>query len=64
MVDRKRNIIWYNLPFNSSVKTFLNIISKHFPQQHKYHNLFNKNNIKVSYSCMENMGAILSKHAK
>ena len=26
--------------------------------------LFNKNNIKVSYSCMENMGAIISKHNK
>ena len=26
--------------------------------------LFNMNNIKVSYSCMENMGAIISKHNK
>ena len=37
-------------------------MAKHFPQQHKY--LFNENNIKVNYSCMENMGAIISKHNK
>ena len=40
------------------------LVFKHFPQQHKYHSLFNKNNIKVSYSCMDNMGAIISKHNK
>jgi len=67
--NRKRNIIWYNPPFSSNVKTnigkvFLKLVSKHFPRQHKYHTLFNKNNIKVSYSCMENMGAIISKHNK
>ena len=67
--NRKRNIIWYNPPFNSSVKTnigktFLKLVSKHFPQQHKYHTLFNKNNIKVSYSSMKNMGTIISKHNK
>ena len=45
-------------------KTFLKLVSKHFPQQHKYHTLFNMNNIKVSYSCMENMGAIINKHNK
>ena len=45
-------------------KTFLKLVAKHFPQQHKYHTLFNKNNIKVSYSCMENMGTIISKHNK
>ena len=67
--NRKRNNIWYNPPFCSNVKTnigkvFLKLVSKHFPRQHKYHTLFNKNNIKVSYSCMENMGAIISKHNK
>ena len=54
--NRKRNIIWYNPPFNSRVKTnigktFFKLVAKHFPQQH---------NIKVSYSCMENMGAIIT----
>eukprot|EP00794_Sanderia_malayensis_P008522 gene8522-biopygen6821 len=50
--NRKRNIIWYNPPFSSNVKTnigktFLKLVSKHFPQQHKCHTLFNKNNVKV-----------------
>ena len=40
--NRKRNIIWYNPPFSSNVKTnigktFLKLVSKHFPRQHKYH---------------------------
>jgi len=67
--NRQRNIIWYNPPFSKNVKTnigktFLKLISKHFPNQHKYHSLFNKNNIKVSYSCMDNMKSIINKHNK
>ena len=41
-----------------------NFISKHFPKQHKYHSLFNKNNVKVSCSCMDNMKSIINKHNK
>ena len=33
---------------------FLNLIAKHFPPHHKYRKIFNKNNIKVSYSRMRN----------
>ena len=67
--NRQRNIIWYNPPFNKSVKTnigrtFLKLISRHFPRHHKYHSLFNKNNVKVSYSCMDNMQSIINKHNK
>lgn len=67
--NRQRNIIWYNPPFSKNVKTnvsrtFLKLISKHFPKQHKYHSLFNKNNVKVSYSCMDNMESIINKHNK
>ena len=67
--NRQRNIIWHNPPFSKNVKTnisrtFLNLISKHFPKQHKYHSLFNKNNVKVSYSCMDNMKSIINKHNK
>ena len=45
-------------------RTFLRLVTKHFPKNHKYHSLFNKNNVKVSYSCMENMGSIINKHNK
>ena len=67
--NRQRNIIWYNPPFSNNVqtnigRTFLKLVSKHFPRHHKYHSLFNKNNVKVSYSCMENMGSIINKHNK
>ena len=66
---QQRNIIWYNPLFSNNVqtnisKTFLRLVSKHFPKHHKYHSLFNKNNVKVSYSCMENMGLIIKKHNK
>ena len=57
---RSRNIIWFNPPFSANVRTkigrkFLNLINKHFPKENKLHKIFNKNSIKVSYSCMKNM---------
>ncbi len=65
--NRQQNIIWYNPPFSKSVKTnigktFLKLINKHSNKDHKFHKLFNKNNIKVSYNCTDNMGTIISKH--
>ena len=65
--NRKRKIIWFNPPFNSQVKTnvgrtFLNLIEKHFPTHHKFRKLFNKNNIKFSYSCTKNMKNIILNH--
>ena len=66
---RKRNIIWFNLPHSKNVKTnigktFLQLLSKHFPKDHKMHNIFNKNTVKISYSCMNNIRSILSTHNK
>ena len=57
---RKRKIIWFNPLYSMNVKTnigkkFLNLIGRHFPKDHKYHKLFNRNTIKISYSCMNNM---------
>ena len=57
---RGRNIIWFNPPFSSNVKTnveklFLNLLRKHFPRHHKYYKLFNENDVKISYSCMPNI---------
>ena len=42
----KRQIIWFNLPFNLKTKTkigklFLNLLDKHFPSHNKLHKLFN-----------------------
>jgi len=67
--NRPRNIIWYNPPFNASVKTnigkiFIALINKHFPNHHKYHKLFNRNNVKLSYSCTKNLASIIASHNK
>ncbi len=65
--NRQRNIIWFNPPFSKNVKTniarnFLCLIDKHFPPNHKLHKIFNRNTVKVSYSCMNNVKSIISKH--
>ena len=43
-------------------KEFLNLVCKHFPKNHRYNKIFNKNNIKVSYSCTDNLQTIIKKH--
>ena len=64
---RKRNIIWYNPPFDLQVKTnvaqtFLRLIDKHFPRHHRLHKILNRNTVKVSYSCMPNIASHISSH--
>ena len=64
---RKGKITWFNTPFSESVKSntgkkFLNLIKRHFPKTNKLHKVFNKNTVKVSYSCMSNIASILSSH--
>ena len=54
---RKRNIVWFNPPFSEHVKSniikvFLHLLEKHFPPHHRLHKICNKNNVKVSYSCI------------
>ena len=66
---RKRNIIWFNTPFSENVATsigkeFFSLLSKHFPPNSRYHKIFNKQNIKLSYNCMPNMGSIIAQHNK
>ena len=67
--NRNRNVIWFNPPYSANVttnigKSFLYLIDKHFPAHHKFRKLFNRNNIKISYSCMKNVGSIISSHNK
>ena len=45
----KINTIWFNPPFSIKIgRYFLNLVEKHFPREHKFHKIFNRNNIKVS----------------
>ena len=65
--NRPRNIIWFNPPFGQNVemnvaKSFLQLVDKHFPRSHKLHKIFNRNNLKVSYSCTTNMANIIKSH--
>ena len=67
--SRKRNIVWFNPPYNSAVKTnigrkFLSLLDKHFPRHHKFSKLFNRNTVKVSYSASPNMSSIIARHNK
>ena len=46
--------VWTNI-----AKSFLCLIDKHFPKSNKLHKIFNRNNLKVSYSCTTNMANII-----
>ncbi len=64
-----RNIIWFNPPYSETVRTnvardFLRLIDKHFPKTSPLHKIFNRNTIKVSYSCMNNVKSVISRHNK
>jgi hypothetical protein len=66
---RSRNIIWFNPPFSKTVTTsigkkFLSLLDKHFPRNHKFKKIFNRNTVKVSYGCMPNIAAAINAHNK
>ena len=66
---QRNNVIWYNPPFSKNTSTnigykFLALIDKHFPKDHKLRKIFNRNTIKISYSCMNNAKQIIDNHNK
>lgn len=66
---RTRNITWYNPPYSSNVKNnigqrFLTIIDKCFPKSNPLSKIINRNTVKLSYSCMPNVGKIIAAHNK
>ena len=67
--SRKRKIIWYNPPYSKNVstnvgQTFLKIIDEEFPADHPLHKIFNRNTVKISYSCMPNIKQTIDGHNK
>ena len=42
------------------MKTFLTLIDKHFPKNKRLSKIFNRNTIKVSYSCLPNVKQTIS----
>ena len=66
---RKRNITWYNPPFDMRVKTnlgkkFLRIGYECFPRGHALRPIFNRYTLKLSYSCMSNAKSTIDAHNK
>ena len=64
---RQSKIIWFNQPQSVNVetntgKTFLKLFDKHFPKTNKFHKIFNRNNAKVSYSCLPNFANMIKSH--
>ena len=67
--NRTRNITWFNPPFSQNFATtvgrkFRSLVGKHFPKNSGLHQIFNENTLKVSYSCMPNMAAVIRQHNK
>jgi hypothetical protein len=67
--SRSRNIIWFNPPYSTNVATnigakFLKLIEECFPIGHVLRKIFNKNTLKLSYSCMPNIKTIIASHNK
>ena len=66
---RRRNILWFNPPYNASVTTnigaaFLRLVDKHFPKDNPLHRIINRNTVKVSYCCTKNIKSIIDTHNK
>ena len=67
MRKRGRKVTWLNPPYSKNViirvgQKFLKLIDKHFPVGSKLRKVFNRNTVKVSYSCMPSMGSIIKQH--
>ena len=64
---QRNNILWYNPPHNVNTNIghkFLSLIDKHFLKDHNLRKVFNRNTIKISYSCMNNTKQVIDNHNK
>ena len=64
---RSRKVIWFNPLFSQNVATnigrrFRSLVLKHFSKASKLNKIFNPNTLKVSFSCMPNMAAVIRQH--
>ena len=66
---RRRNIIYFQPPYSSTVKTpigklFLKLIKKHFDTKHPLYKILNHRTLKLSYSCLNNVKAMITGNNK
>ena len=64
--NRPRKILWCNPLYNMGVvnnlgKEFFKLLKRNFPSGSPLHKIFNKNCVKLSYSCMPNINGIINK---
>ena len=59
--SRKKAIFAQSVPTKIG-KYFLNLLDTHFPPHHKFHKIFNRNSVKISYSCTKNIKSIINNH--
>ena len=65
--NRHRNIIWLNPPFcklSNIGKYFLGLINKHFKDDNLLRKIIDKENVKIGYSCTNNISKIIDNHNK
>ena len=65
--NRHRKIKCFKPPFRKLTninigKYFLNLIDKTFPKNNILSKIFNRNNLKISYSCTNNLSKIIINH--
>ena len=65
----RKNTLWYNPPFSKSMQTdigkkFLTLVDKCFPHKNPLRKIFNRNTVKVSYSCTSNIKQAIDNHNK
>ena len=65
--QRKRQETFFCPPFASNMRTdfgrkFLNLVKTHFPKDGTLGKILNVHTVKLSYSCMPNMRAVMLKH--
>ena len=63
----RKNIIWFNPPFNIFCSTnvgreFRHLIEKHFKRGTDLGKLFNRHKLKISYSCLPNLKTKIAAH--
>ena len=68
-IHNKRNITWLNSPSSETVFTkianyFFNLLDNYFPKNHRFNKIFNRNNVKISYSGTKSMKRIAKNHNK
>ena len=65
MKNKNRRVIWFNMQFcrltNFNIgKYFLNLLDRHLNRDNPLRTSFDRNSVKISYSCANNMHSILS----